>query len=394
VVLKAPEIRVAGVPVRFEPAFFVIILLLGLPQSPEFVVSWVAIATVSILVHEMGHAMAFRAYGLDSRVVLHGFGGLTTAEGVLGPGARVVTSLAGPLSALLLIGVPAWLLEQSGAAPTGAGATVLSQVVWINVGWSLLNLLPVLPLDGGQVFLAICDATTKGRGRRAAEVLSVAVAAVLGVWAYREGFVFAAVLAFGLAAVNLGQLRKVRQDELLDQLDTAHRALLDGDLAAADEVLARVAGARSNGPVRVWCDELLGWRQVLAVDPEDPAAATGPHAEASPVPPPAPAPAPSSSSASRTPATVSTALGAARALAAGRRDEGIALAAWVFAREEAAPPKSLLAAMLARWDVAGAVASELALLGAEGRAGAELLRDLLVHLGCWAAAAEVRDTIP
>lgn len=367
---------------RFEPAFFVIILLLGLPQSPEFVATWVAIATVSILVHEMGHAMAFRAYGLDSRVVLHGFGGLTTAEGVLSPGARIVTSLAGPLSALLLIGLPAWLLESSGAAPSGAGATVLSQIVWINVGWSLLNLLPVLPLDGGHVFLAVCDMTTKGRGRRAAEILSVGVAGAIGLWAYREGFVFGAVLALGLAAMNLGQLRKVRQDELLDELDAAHRDLLEGNLTDADLVLTRVGGARPGGPVREWLDELLGWQQVLSVDPTAPVAAV----TCSTVPPPPPAPTGSTSR--------STALRAAQAIAGGRRDEGIALAAWALANEATAPPKSLLAALLARWSVAGVVASELALLGDEGRAGAELLRDLLVHLGQWSAAAEVRATIP
>ncbi len=364
--------RLAGVPVRFEPAFFVIILLLGLPQSPAFVASWVAIATVSILVHEMGHAVAFRAYGLTSSVVLHGFGGLTTAEGALSPSGRIVTSLAGPLSALVLLGLPAVVLESSGAAPTGAAAVVLSQVVWINVGWSLLNLLPVLPLDGGHVFLAVCDMTTKGRGRRVAEILSVGVAGAVGLWAYREGFVFGAVLALGLAAMNLGQLRKVRQDELLDELDTAHRALLDGRASDARTILDRVRGARPGGPVRTWLCELEVWCALLSGSPVA-------------------APPPPAAAADDQPAD--TAVRAAEALVAGRRDEGVALAAWTFAHGTPAPPKSLLAVVVADTGTARDVASELALMGEPGTRGAELLCDLLVHLGRGIAAAEVRSTI-
>ncbi len=84
---------------------------------------------------------------------------------------------------------------------------------------------------------------------------------------------------------------------------------------------------------------------------------------------------------------------AAGALVAGRRAEGVALAAWTFAHDTPAPPKSLLAVVVADADAAGAVASELALMGEPGRRGGELLRDLLVHLGRATAAAEVSATI-
>ena len=67
--------------------------------------------------------------------------------------------------------------------PAGDASVILRQVIWINVGWSILNLIPVLPLDGGQVFLDVCDIGTGGRGRRAAEIVSVVVAGVLAVLA-------------------------------------------------------------------------------------------------------------------------------------------------------------------------------------------------------------------
>ena len=59
-------------------------------------------------------------------------------------------SLAGPLSVLLLIGVPALWLESQGTITTTVGRTILSQVIWINVGWSVLNLIPMLPARRGQ----------------------------------------------------------------------------------------------------------------------------------------------------------------------------------------------------------------------------------------------------
>ena len=295
---------------RFEPVFFVVILLLGLGQEPRFLISWVLVATVSILVHEMGHAVAFRAYGLTPRVVLHGMGGLTTGEGALSPSARIVTSLAGPVSALVLLGLPAVIMAGAGVASAGAARTVLDQVVWINVGWSVLNLVPVLPLDGGQVFLAVCDLATKGRGRRVAEIVSVGVAALIGVWAYSQGFLFGALLAGGLGALNLSQLRKVRQEELLDELSTAHRFLLEERLTDADEVLARVAGARPSGEARRWWVELTAWSAVF-------------HGR----PPPSPPPSPGAE------VRLSASLTAAQALRGADPDGGVALAAWAFAHD-------------------------------------------------------------
>jgi Zn-dependent protease len=366
---QVPEVRVAGIPVRVEPAFFLIILLLGLPQPPPLLASWVAIATVSILLHEVGHAVAFRAHGLSPRIVLHGMGGLTTGEGALGPGARIVTSLAGPLAALVVLGLPALALAAADVVPAGAAEDVLGQVIWINIGWSVLNLVPVLPLDGGQVFLALCDLFTKGRGRRVAEVLSVVVAAAIGIWAYRQGFVFGAVLAGGLAALNLGQLRRVRHDELSDQLAHAQRALLGRDLDAADVALQAVARARPPADVVVWLRQLEGWRAVLAGD-----VAT---AEAK------------ATTAAPAGATDSTALQAAVALTAGRLDQGAALAAWALAHDEARAPKGLLAEVVDGTGAAAPVAEELRFLGDEGRTAAALLRDLLIHLGHPGSAAEV-----
>jgi len=364
--------QMAGIPVRIEPTFFVVLVLLGLPQPWFRVVTWVVIASFSVLLHELGHAVAFRAYGVKPSIVLHGFGGLTSGTGELSSGQRIVVSLAGPLSALLLFGVPALLLAWSGAVPTGEASVIVRQVLWINVGWSLLNLVPVLPLDGGQVFLDVCDMVSGGRGRRLAEIVSVAVAVALAVLAISYGFLFGAVMAGGFAALNLNQLRQVRQDELVDRLTVAHRALLEHRPDDARTIAEEVLRARPQGSTLAWAAELSGWAHLMQGD----VAGAEPAAVAA-----APLATPSSS------------LRGAIALAAGRRSEGVSILAWVFARDEARPPMSLAALAVGGTGAADAVARELVLMGDEGREGAVLMRDLLAYAGYHQAAAQVEAVL-
>ena len=85
----------------------------------------------------------------------------------------------------------------------------------------------------------------------------------------------------------------------------------------------------------------------------------------------------------------SSSLRGAVALADGRRDEGVSVMAWVFAHDEARPPKSLAAVAIGGTGTASAVAHELVLMGDEGHQGAVLLRDLLAYAGYHEAAALV-----
>ena len=365
---RTPEIRLAGIPVRIEPTFLVVLVLLGLPQSPLRVATWVVIAAVSVLVHELGHAIAFRAYGIKPSIVLHGFGGLTSGSGELEPGQRIVTSLAGPLSALFLFGVPALLLERSGAVPAGDLSVIVRQVVWVNVGWSLLNLAPVLPLDGGQVFRDVCDITTGGRGRRPAEIVSVVVAVGLGLWAFSQGLVLAALFAGWFAAINVNQLRQAGQDELRDRLAGAHRALLEHRPNDARTAVEDILQRRPAEPIRAWATEMLAWAYLMQGDI---AGAEAVEREAT------------------TSGAVSSSLRGAIALAAGQRAMGLAIVAWAFAHDPPGPPKSLAAVAVGGTGTATEVARELVLMGAEGEAGAVVLRDLLVYAGYRDAAGDV-----
>ncbi len=151
------EFRLFGFPVEVRPAFLVLLgiyALIGLQggQAAWQILSWWGIVFTSILLHELGHAGMSRAFGVEVHgIQLHGFGGhVTHARSTAGP--SLLISLAGPLAGIL-VGLVFLAIHLSGA--WGESITwLLQQLLWVNIGWSILNLLPMRPLDGGQALLA------------------------------------------------------------------------------------------------------------------------------------------------------------------------------------------------------------------------------------------------
>lgn len=122
----------------------------------------IIVATIAVLVHELAHAFAFRRYGQEPSIVLWGLGGLTYGQSKLSPGRDIVTSAVGPLAGIVLMGLPAWALQHyvlPGRLPfneLGALAAVtVNDVKWFALIWSLINLLPLIPLDGGHITEAV-----------------------------------------------------------------------------------------------------------------------------------------------------------------------------------------------------------------------------------------------
>lgn len=179
---------VFGFPVRFDT--FALLLaayaVFALQGSGIFLV---ALFASSILVHELGHAFAFRRYGCDSAIVIHAFGGMTMSyqAGKLTNREHIVVSLAGPLTQLLLLGIPS-LIVLAMLELDGVLRFVVFASVFLNLGWALVNLLPMYPLDGGQVLYRALLAKRVSSAWSATKVVSVAVAAPLALAAWAFGF--------------------------------------------------------------------------------------------------------------------------------------------------------------------------------------------------------------
>lgn len=133
-------------------------LLLGWRTGRELwqLVAWVAVVFVSVLVHELGHAVVGHLLGGEPEIRLEGFGGNTVARLRKHPGAlrRIALSVAGPLFGLLpgLLAVVFSAVQP--ADPESPSAWVVGVILYTSVAWTILNLLPMLPLDGGNILLA------------------------------------------------------------------------------------------------------------------------------------------------------------------------------------------------------------------------------------------------
>jgi Zn-dependent protease len=181
--------RLLGFPVRVHPWFWIATVLLNgdplLKLGPQYLLLWIVVVFVSILVHELGHAVAYRWYGADADIVLYAFGGLAISTHVIhGRWRRILVSLAGPVAGFILCGVVygtnqafAWGQSADNRRPNGPEVWFLyRQLVWVNLIWGLLNLLPVFPLDGGQVSRELCGMKWGTRGKRISLKISFVVA--------------------------------------------------------------------------------------------------------------------------------------------------------------------------------------------------------------------------
>lgn len=220
---------IAGFQIRVHPLFWLIALILGSAGSIITMPMWVIVVFVSIVIHELGHAFAFRYYGINSHIVLHTFGGLCIPEPAPwgagyanvspGPREQIVISLAGPfagfifatfLIALVIItggnvqsekflGFIPLPLNPSFQFDNQFLSIFVAMLLYVNIFWGIVNLLPVFPLDGGQVARNALLINDPYDGVRKSLWLSVIVGGLLAVVGLFRGGIYMGLL-FGMLA--------------------------------------------------------------------------------------------------------------------------------------------------------------------------------------------------
>lgn len=170
-------------------------------QSPIWgVLEYVSVFLI-VLIHEFGHALACRQVGgIADRIVLWPLGGIAFVNPPRRAGAYLWSIAAGPLVNVLLLPILAVMsMQVQASAPGSDMAIFFRHVNMINIVLLIFNILPVFPLDGGQIVRGLLwFPFGEFRSLQIASVIGVIGGAILGIVGLMAGSIWWAILAFFL----------------------------------------------------------------------------------------------------------------------------------------------------------------------------------------------------
>lgn len=176
--------RLFGIPVRVHPLFWLVMCLIsGDLDNLKPMLIFVVCAFISIVVHEMGHGLAARLMGEEPLgIVLYSMGGYCAFQrNQLTPWRRIFVLLAGPGAGFVLLAIAFGLFVSHKVPETPTAQTALGYMLYINLVWGVLNLLPLWPLDGGQITSTFLSMFSARNGMRWGHVISLLVAGCLAI---------------------------------------------------------------------------------------------------------------------------------------------------------------------------------------------------------------------
>ncbi|HET6975288.1 MAG TPA: M50 family metallopeptidase [Pyrinomonadaceae bacterium] len=258
--------KVLGIPTKIDPSFWVISFFIASSRGFNvlFLLEWMVVVCVSVLFHELGHALVGRRFGLSPQITLYSMGGLTswTNSREISPAKDLAISLAGPGAGFLFGGIclivgPAVLT----AVPFELLTVAYRDLIWVNIGWGVFNLLPILPLDGGHVLATLERWLTKKRDQIISHAISLLGCIALVLLALKLRFLWVALLAiwFGYSNVTflLNRIKASRDNKLESKLEEAHKALADDNLDAALDISADIKKKALTARMRSEASRLL-----------------------------------------------------------------------------------------------------------------------------------------
>lgn len=255
--------RVLGTEIRLHLTFLLLLAWIGLAHGmqggmPAAIqgIAFIALIFACVLLHEFGHVLAARRYGIATPdITLLPIGGVARLDRIPEkPAEELVVALAGPA---MNVAIAALLLLPLGGVPDVAamvgledpGQSLLARLFWVNVTLVAFNLIPAFPMDGGRVLRALLG--LRLGNRRATEVaasIGQALAFGIGLLGLLGGaplLVFVALFVWLGAgaeshAVQLRELSRgmVAADAMVTRFETLHTT---ARIADAVELLLRTS---------------------------------------------------------------------------------------------------------------------------------------------------------
>lgn len=246
------------IPILIHPFFWVLAALLGLLYGGLTIYGllWVGVVFVSVLFHELGHALTALGFRQHPQIALVALGGITTYEGKnLKIYQQFLIALNGPVFGFLLFGISYYILSlQFFQNPLLIYFFTVLQS--INLFWSIINLVPIIPLDGGQLMRIVLEGLFGMKGFRAALFVSMMIAFGLSLvcFIFFSHAMILGIILFLFAFQNFEIFRKSsfisisdRDEQNKNELLLAEKTIQKGDKSKAKELFQKVREDTKEG---------------------------------------------------------------------------------------------------------------------------------------------------
>jgi Zn-dependent protease len=256
------------IPISIYPTFWLFAALIGYINSMSFLgtLIWVGIIFVSVLFHEFGHALTALIFGQHPRIELVALGGLTYHGGDKLPFWRqFFIVLNGPLFGFVLFLIASLLLLIPSLA-SGTVGSVINLTRIVNLFWTVVNLLPVLPLDGGQLLRIVLEGIFGLKGFKYALIASIAVAVGISLFFFLYQAFIIGALFFLFAFQSYDTYRRTRQLSEPDRNESLKQALAEaegwmqgGQKEKAMNAFAKIRSLAKEGMIYILATQYLAF---------------------------------------------------------------------------------------------------------------------------------------
>ncbi|MEO1451910.1 MAG: site-2 protease family protein, partial [Bacteroidota bacterium] len=262
--LPSLNFKLFGIPVQVQAGFLILgLLFLSWVKIPGAAVELLLWAFMAVLVHELGHAWAYRRYGMKPRIALYMLGGVASAksnpEQPPTPGQLLFIAFAGPLASILLGVGLLGLIMLAGELPHLFLTEEQAQTfpLFFSFGWGILNLIPILPLDGGQMLLQALSTQKNWPAEKITIWISLVLGGLLGIYLLVQGEWWNAMLVALLFSSNFQRLKQSKDDGLNPQVENIQQLIREGKIEAGKTELKRLLDSAETAAFRGWAMQTL-----------------------------------------------------------------------------------------------------------------------------------------
>lgn len=250
-------IRIPGkIPVSINPLFWLIAFFIGWMWTATLIGALVSIVVIlfSVLFHEFGHAITAVLFGQKTRIELAAFGGFTYRTGKkLKLWQEFLIVLNGPMAGLLLFFVAYFISQYT--TPTNPLLQFVLRFTYVaNLFWTIINLVPVLPLDGGHLMSILLESIFGFRGVKWAIIAGLVIALSVTIFFFVMGQFLVGALFLILTFESFRSLRyykifneKDRDEDVQALMKEAENSRANGSLEEAALRYEKVRTVTKNG---------------------------------------------------------------------------------------------------------------------------------------------------